>query len=145
VTFNRQPLRYADFSWQKLNCLGVPGGSSRKLGAAKVVSGGLQQLGYMASLKPRENLTKACKRPRSEGSTSIKEANPSKRPRNLIALILKDNYSEDKLLEEQQDLILAAAVAAFITTPRERIPWLRSYRLEGGKLTFVLPNNHALA
>jgi hypothetical protein len=46
--------------------------------------GGLQQLGYAALHKSREALTNVPKRPRSEGSTLIKEVNPPKRPRNSM-------------------------------------------------------------
>jgi hypothetical protein len=89
-------------------------------------------------------------RPRTEGSTPIKEVNPPKRPRDLMGpgtyrealtnvkiAILKENYPEDKLSEEDQDLILAEIVRVFRMTPRDRLLQFRSYRLERGMLIHV--------
>jgi hypothetical protein len=56
---------------------------------------------------------------------------------NVRIAILKDDYPEAKLSEKEQDLIPAEIAGAFRTTPKERLPRLRSYRLEGGALIYV--------
>jgi hypothetical protein len=56
---------------------------------------------------------------------------------NVKIAILKENYPEDKLTEEDQEFILAEIAGAFRVTHRERFPWLRSYKLEGGALMYV--------
>jgi hypothetical protein len=56
---------------------------------------------------------------------------------NIKAAILKENYLEDKLTEEEKDLILAEITGAFKSTPRERLLQLSSYRREGSALIYV--------
>jgi hypothetical protein len=56
---------------------------------------------------------------------------------NVKIAILKENYPEDKLSGEEQDLIMAETAGAFLSTPRERRLRIRSYRLESGTLIYV--------
>jgi hypothetical protein len=56
---------------------------------------------------------------------------------NIRVAILNENYPEDKLSEEDQELILDRITGAFRTTPKGNLPQLRSYRLEGGALMYI--------
>jgi hypothetical protein len=101
----------------------VSGGARRKLkiaGASQGGKKGIQQLACVAIPKPVVTLTKMPKRPRSEGSTPTDMANTFKKPTvftgpgtyreaptNEQIAILKENYPENKLSEEDQKLILA--------------------------------------
>jgi hypothetical protein len=81
--------------------------------------------------KSRDIQTRVPKRQRSESSTPVKEAKLVKRPRyltgqgmyrealtNVRTAILKDNYQEGKLSEEEQNHILAEIVGALKTMHR---------------------------
>jgi hypothetical protein len=56
---------------------------------------------------------------------------------NIRVAILKENYPEDKLSEENQGLILDRIAGTFRTTPEGILPRLRSYRLEGGAFIYI--------
>jgi hypothetical protein len=51
--------------------------------------------------------------------------------------ILKENYPEDTVYEEDQELILSETMGVFQRTSKEGLPQLRLYRLEG-----VCPHEH---
>jgi hypothetical protein len=116
---------------------------------------GLQQPGHLSSPKSGGSSTKVSKRPRSECSTPTEQVNPPKRPRDLtepenygdaltnIRVAIKENYPEDKLSEEEQDLILDRIAGAFRTTPEGNLPRLRSYRLEGGALMRICADHQS--
>jgi hypothetical protein len=100
--------------------------------------------------KEGEAPTGASKRPRSEGSTPTKRVRPLKRPRDsrgpgtyrealtsIKIAIFKENYSEDKLTEEEQDHILEELGRVFRRTLKGELPHLRSFRLEASALMYV--------
>jgi hypothetical protein len=64
----------------------LSGSARRKLKKARESQGGTrdqQRPGHVASSKPMETQTRVSKWHRSEGSTPVKEANPSERPSDL--------------------------------------------------------------
>jgi hypothetical protein len=71
--------RLSGSAWRKL----------KKAGESQGGTGGQQQPRHVASPKPKEAQTKVPNWPRSEGSTPIKEANSSKRPRDLLGSLDK--------------------------------------------------------
>lgn len=58
--------------------------------------------------------------------------------------ILKYDYPEGKLSEEEQNLILTKVTQVFRLAPSERLPHLRSYRLEGSTLIYVCTDQRSV-
>jgi hypothetical protein len=150
VISNRQPWKVGKLYLTKTRFSGSGRRKPKKVRESQGGTGGQQQPGHVTSPKPKEAQTRVPKWPTSEGSTAVKEANPSKRPRDLMgpgnfwkALtnvripILKDEYPGGNMSEEEQDLILALIAGAFRLTPKERLPTPRYYKLEGGALIYV--------
>jgi hypothetical protein len=63
---------------------------------------------------------------------------------NIKTAIFKDNNSEDKLIEDDQDQILNELGRVFHGTPKGEQPYLRSFRLEGGILIYVCANQQSV-
>jgi hypothetical protein len=81
-----------------------------------VGTGGIQQRGNLSTPKPKPT---GAPKPRLQVNTPTEGVIPPKRPRasrepetykvaltNIKIAIFKDNYPEDKLIEDEQDLIL---------------------------------------
>jgi hypothetical protein len=122
----------------------------KKAKASQAGTGGIQQPGNGGMSKQGETPTGASKRPRSEDSTPTESVRPLKRPRdssgpgtcrealtNIKIAILKENYPEDKLTEDDQEHILEELGRVFRGTPKGELPHLKSFRLEGGALMYV--------
>jgi hypothetical protein len=119
--------------------------------ASEEGSGGIQQSGNAGAPKQGEPPNENLKRPRSEGSTPTETARAPKRPRdskgpgtykealtNIKIAIFRETYPEDKLTEDDQNSILEALGEVLRRTPIGELSHLKSYRLEGGALIFVV-------
>jgi hypothetical protein len=109
-----------------------------------------EQLGNLGTPKQGETLTGTSMRPRPEGSATTERIRPPGRPRdsrgpgsymkaltNIKISIFKENYTEDKLTEDEKDLILKEVSMVICGTEKGKLPHLRSFWLEGGTLICV--------
>jgi hypothetical protein len=140
----------------------LSGYARRKLKKAKAReseagTGGIHQPGNASAPKQGETLTETLKRARSEVSTPTEMARPPKRPRNpsgpgnykevlnnIKIAISKETYPEDKLTEHDQESILEELERVLLGTPIRELPHLKSYRLEGGALTYIYALTNSL-
>jgi hypothetical protein len=121
-----------------------------KARASKARIGGIQQPGNASAPKQGETSTGNPKKLRSDSSSCTETARPPKRPRdssgpgnykealtNTKITIFKETDSEVKLTEHNQDSILEELGRVLRGTPIGELPHLKSYRLEGGALTYI--------
>jgi hypothetical protein len=119
--------------------------------ASEARTGGIQQPGNAGAPKQGETPTETLKRPRSEGSTPTETARAPKKPRessgpgtykealtNIKLANFRETYPEDKLTEDDKNCILEELGRVLRGTPVGELPHLKSYRLEGGALIFVV-------
>jgi hypothetical protein len=92
----------------------------------------------------------------SEGSTPTETARAPKWPRdasrprtykealtNIKIAIFRKTYPEDKLNEEDHNYILEVLGRVLCRTPTGELPHLKSYRLEGGSLIYICPDQQS--
>jgi hypothetical protein len=129
----------------------------KKAMASQAGTRGTQQPGNAGICKQGETLTGTSKRSRSEKSTLMERVKPPKRPRdssgpgtyvkalaNIKIAIFKENNPEDKVIKDDQDQILNELGRVFYGTPKGELPYLRSFRLEGGALIYVCANQQSV-
>jgi hypothetical protein len=116
----------------------------KEAGATQGSTGGIQQLRHVAI--PH---TKTPKWPKSDGSTPIDTVNSSKKPKgftgpgiyrealtNVRIAILKENYPQDRLSKEDQELILAKTMGILNNT-QGRTPATQILQTGRGALMYV--------
>jgi hypothetical protein len=116
----------------------LSGCAERKLKKAQATqgcTGGIQQPAHTGIPKPGGTPTKMPKRPRSVGGTPTYAVNPLKKPRNFIGpgayrealtdvsiAVLKENYPQNKLSEEDQEITLSEIVGGIWKNTQGRTP-----------------------